>query len=115
MPLHAPDARRAAASRDAAIARLRRGTGIVAGACVALTAAFAGLAAGFTTGRHSTPAARPIQRATAAPVVAPRPSLVPFGSGAAASASSSESQSAAPPPVSAAPPAAAPVVVSGGS
>lgn len=114
MRFHAPDVHRAAASRDAAIARLRRGTGVVAGACVALTAAFAALAAGFTTGRHQAPPIRPAQRTGAAPVTAPAPSLVPFGSDEGA-ASSTPAASATPPPVSAAPPAAAPVVVSGGS
>jgi hypothetical protein len=108
MTFDGPDVRRAAASRDAALARLRRGTAVVAGASVALTAAFAGLAAGFTSGnRHSTSTGRTVRRATTAPVVAPAPKLVSVGSGA--------SSASAPPAVSAAPPAAAPVVVSGGS
>jgi len=113
MAFQGPDVRRAAASRDAAIGRVRRGTAVVSGAALALTAAFAGLAAGLTPGnRHPTTTVRTVRHATAAPVVAPAPKLVAVGSGAG---SSSAPQSSTPPAVSAAPSTAAPVVVSGGS
>ena len=107
----ASDLRRAAATRDVALARLRRLTAVVVAVGLALTAVFAALASGST---HVTKAVVRHVRARSAPsppVAAPVPPLV-----AAHDAAPTPAPSAAPAPTPApAPQAASPVVVSGGS
>lgn len=105
----AHDVERAAASRDAAAARVRRLTAGAVTAGVALTAAFASLAAGSTHLRktivHRVRPATPVQKA----VTAPAAPLVAVHSSAPAPAPPAASSPA--PSVSSSPP----VVVSGGS
>jgi hypothetical protein len=101
------DLRPAVASRDAAVARVRRLTAAAAAVGLALVAAFAALAAtsthlGKVVVRHAHPRAAPSRTVTAPvpPLVAPEQSAP------------TPTQSPAPAP---APQAAPPVVVSGGS
>lgn len=102
--------RAAIAARDAAVARVRRSTAVVAAGCVALGGTFAALASASTHTHHIVKI--PVRTARRAPrrIVAPAPPLVAVSQAAAAPAP----QSSAPAPV-AAPPAAPPVAVSGGS
>ncbi len=112
------DVQRAIAARDAAFARIRLVTGVAVAAGVALTGAFAALAAGAThlrktvvTTTHVAPRPKPAKH-TQAPVSAPAPPLVSAGG------SASETPPPAAPSTSYSAPTptpAPPVVVSGGS
>jgi hypothetical protein len=111
------DVQRAIAARDAAFARIRLVTGVAVAAGVALTGAFAALAAGATHLRKTvvtTHVAPPPTHTkhTQPPVSAPAPPLVSAGG------SASETPPPAPPSTSYSAPTptpAPPVVVSGGS
>jgi hypothetical protein len=104
--------RGAVAARDAAVARVRRSTAIVAAGCVALGGTFAALASASTHARHhpTRAPARTATRRARTRVVAPPPPLVAVSQAAAPATPPAST----PPPV-AAPPAAPPVAVSGGS
>jgi hypothetical protein len=94
--------------RDKASARIRRLTIAAVAGATALTAAFAGLAAGST---HTTKkVVKRVTRTAQAPVTAPTPKLVPSGSTVTPAAPQSQSQA---PVVT--PSVSPPVVVGGGS
>ena len=110
------DVQRAIAARDAAFARIRLATGVSVAAGVALTGAFAALAAGATHLRktvvttHVSPPPTRTKHAQA-PVSAPAPPLVSAGGSSAETPPPAPSTSYSAP----APTPASPVVVSGGS
>jgi hypothetical protein len=116
---HSPEG--AALVRDAALRRLRRLTGGMIAAAVALSGVFAGVAASSTHARKVVRSPRHVFRSVTTPALPPTP-LAPAqavrpSSDEGSSSSSPTPQSAAPaPPAQAPAPASAPpVVVSGGS
>src|SRR5205807_5458936 len=113
---HSPE--RAALVRDAALRRLRRLTGGVIAAAVALSGVFAGIAASSTHAKKVVRSPGRTLRSATTPALPPAPSApaqaVPPTSGEG-SPSAPQPATPAPPAQAPAPASAPPVVVSGGS